>query len=272
MLTHLFQTQIGQAPGMVSSCRRIHLIGAGGNGAPMLMRLHKMHSTLLALGEQGLDVTVWDMDTVSRFNLGRQPFYPADIGRNKAQLLVDRLKSIDPSIAGWRYKARPFHDKVLLEHDTLMVITCVDNKAARRCVHKATIDANRSLYWLDLGNEADTGQIVLGECRWQNRALRLPVVTELFPQILDDTVPEDDAPSCSTEEAITKQGLFVNEIVVGHAAAMIWEGIYKGVITHPIAFVNTKGQAVQGIGINRDFYKRRGFKTGRAKNPFVVDL
>jgi molybdopterin/thiamine biosynthesis adenylyltransferase len=150
MLTHLFQTQVGQAPGMVSSCRRIHLIGAGGNGAPMLMRLHKMHSTLLALGEQGLDVTVWDMDTVSRFNLGRQPFYPADIGRNKAQLLVDRLKSIDPSIAGWTYEARPFDDKVQLKYDTLMVITCVDNKAARRCVHKATIDANRSLYWLDL--------------------------------------------------------------------------------------------------------------------------
>jgi hypothetical protein len=53
---------------------------------------------------------------------------------------------------------------------------------------------------------------------------------------------------------------------------MIWEGIYKGVITHPIVFVNTKGQAVQGIGIDKDFYKRRGFKTGRAKNPFVVDL
>lgn len=272
MLTHLFRTQIGQPPGFTRFCRSVHLIGAGGNGAPMLMRLHKIHTTLRALGESGLDVTVWDMDTVSPFNIGRQPFYPADVGRNKARLLIDRLKTIDPSVHSWKAVEDRFHGNSEITGDTLMVITCVDNKVARRAVHHAVFKHERAIYWLDLGNEAETGQVVLGECRGHGRRLRLPVVTELYPHILDDTIAEDSAPSCSTREAIEKQGLFVNETVVAHAANMIWDGLFHGRITHPVAYLHTRLQSVQGVGIDPAFYKRRGVKSGRRVNPLIVDL
>ncbi len=272
MLTHLFATRVGEPPYLVTEYRRIHLIGAGGNGAPMLMRLHKIHTTLRALGQRGIEVTVWDMDGVSQFNIGRQPFYPADVGRNKAQLLVDRLKAIDPSVDGWKAVQTPFSADSQVDHDCLMVITCVDNKAARRAVHHSVFETGRALYWLDLGNEADTGQIVLGECRAHGRKLRLPVVTELYPHILDDTIAEDDAPSCSALEAIDKQGLFVNETVVAHAANMLWEGLHHGRLTHPVAYIHTRTQSVQGVGIDPAFYKRRGVKTGRRKNSLIVDL
>lgn len=270
MLVHQFRTRVGKTPGLVITYDTIHLIGAGGNGAPMLMRLHKIHTTLRALGRNGLKVIVWDMDTVSPFNIGRQPFYPADIGRNKAEVLVSRHKMIDPSISSWEWRPERFTEESKVSN-TLMVITCVDNKAARRAVHKAVFENERALYWLDLGNEADTGQIVLGEAMHHRRKLRLPVVTEIFPEILDESIPEDDSPSCSTEEAIRKQGLFVNEIVVGHAASLIWEGLHTGTVTKPIVFINTGVHSVNSVGINPDFYKRKKIKTGRRNNPLIVE-
>lgn len=272
MLTHLFRTRLGEPPGMVIDCRQIHLIGAGGNGAPMLMRLHKIHTTLRMLGQSGLDVTVWDMDTVSPFNIGRQPFYPADVGKNKARLLLDRLKAFDPAVATWSAQERRFDRDANIQGKALMVITCVDNKAARRAVHDVFFKRESAIYWLDLGNEAETGQIVLGECYHPRRHLRLPVVTELFPQILDASISEDDAPSCSTREAIEKQGLFVNETVVAHAGNMLWEGLYHGRISHPVAYVHTRLQSVQGVGIDPAFYKRMRVKMSRARNPQIADL
>lgn len=270
MLTHHFRKSTGTPPGLVITFDTIHLIGAGGNGAPMLMRLYKMHTTLQSLGRRSFKVVVWDMDTVSSSNLGRQPFYAADIGRNKAEVLVTRLQCIDPSIAHWEVRAEQFTGQSDVGN-TLAVITCVDNKAARRAVHEAVFLKEKALYWLDLGNEADTGQIVLGEAKHLRRKLRLPVVTELFPDILDSSIPEDDSPSCSTEEAIRKQGLFVNEVVVGHAADLLWDGLFKGVITKPIIFVNNADHVVQSVGIEPAFYKRKGIHTGQRKNPLISE-
>ncbi|MDT8992822.1 PRTRC system ThiF family protein [Curvibacter sp. APW13] len=271
MLVHQFRTSVGKPPGLVITYDTIHLIGAGGNGAPMLMRLHKIHTTLRALGRSGLKVIVWDMDTVSPSNIGRQPFYPADIGRNKADVLISRLKMIDPSIHHWQARSERFTQDSEIGN-TLMVITCVDNKEARRAVHRAVFETERALYWLDLGNEADSGQIVLGEAKHLRRTLRLPVVTELYPEILDESIPEDDSPSCSTEEAIRKQGLFVNEIVVGHAADLIWEGLHKGTVTKPVIYVSTMRHTVNSVGIDPEFYKRKGFKPGRRNNPLIIKV
>lgn len=271
MLVHQFRTSVGKTPGMVITYDTIHLIGAGGNGAPMLMRLHKIHTTLRALGRHGLKVVVWDMDTVSPFNIGRQPFYPADIGRNKADVLVSRLKMIDPSILDWETRQERFTADSEVGN-ALMVVTCVDNKEARRAVHKAVFEKERALYWLDLGSESDSGQIVLGEAKHRARKLRLPVVTEIFPEILDETIPEDESPSCSTEEAIRKQGLFVNEIVVGHAADLIWEGLHEGTVTKPVVYVSTKHHTVNSVGINPDFYARKNIRTGRRNNPLIMEV
>jgi PRTRC genetic system ThiF family protein len=264
MYTHIFQSN-------KHSSHTILLIGAGGNGAAMLMRLYKMHATLIALGRQGLTVHVYDDDTVSPSNLGRQPFYPSDVGLNKATVLVNRLKLVDPTIAAWVAHPEKFTETTSFTY-SLAVITCVDNKAARRSVHTEVFRKGRSYYWLDMGNENYTGQIVLGECHGHNRKLRLPVVTELYPQILDASIAESNAPSCSTQEALEKQDLFVNETVVSHAAGLLWQGMFKKLITHPVIYVDTQTHKVVSVGIDTAFYRRRGHTTGRAKNDAIAFL
>lgn len=273
MLTHVFSTSLRDAAYQVHR-NTIVLVGAGGNGAPMLMRLYKMHAALLALGRPGLVVHVYDPDTVSSANLGRQPFYPADVGRNKAQVLVQRLQLVDPSIADWKAFGASFPQQADSSYKTglIAVITCVDTKAARRGIHDALANQVKPLYWLDMGNGESTGQVVLGECSRTNRRLRLPFVTELFPEMLDSSLPEDNTPSCSTAEALTKQDLMINETVVAHAAGLLWQGLFHGLITHPVIFVDTKTHQVTSMPIDKDFYKRRGHTTGRADNPQIVDM
>ncbi len=67
------------------------VVGTGGTGSQMLTQLARIHCSLRALGHPGLMVVAWDPDTVNSANLGRQMFSPADVGRNKATVLIERI-------------------------------------------------------------------------------------------------------------------------------------------------------------------------------------
>src|SRR5689334_7068613 len=78
-------------PRLLSGQVNVALAGAGGNGSQMLSGLARLHLALLKLGHPGgLKVTVWDPDLVSESNIGRQLFYPSDIGQPKSFVLVNR--------------------------------------------------------------------------------------------------------------------------------------------------------------------------------------
>ena len=69
----------------------VHVIGAGGTGSQVATNLARMDMALRALGHPGLHVTVFDPDTVSEANIGRQLFSESEIGLNKAVALVTRI-------------------------------------------------------------------------------------------------------------------------------------------------------------------------------------
>ena len=142
-------------PRLLSRQVDVALVGVGGNGSQMLTGLARLHMALLALGHPGgLRVTAWDPDRVSEANVGRQMFSPADVGLNKAVVLVHRLNAF----YGLNWEAKP----VAYAHEEYsrrdLVISCVDTAAARRDIHKLieklapvsyVVDHS---YWLDLGN------------------------------------------------------------------------------------------------------------------------
>ena len=71
----------------------VNLIGAGGTGSQVLSALARMDYALYKLGHPGLHVTVYDDDVVTDANIGRQLFRGADIGQNKANVLVTRINT-----------------------------------------------------------------------------------------------------------------------------------------------------------------------------------
>lgn len=254
------------APDLVSRTVNVHLIGCGGNGSQMLTGLARLHHAMTALGHPGLNVTAFDPDEVSRANIGRQLFSPSDVGRNKATVLVHRLNlffglgwDAVPALWKWRWDPNAIPG---------IVVSCVDSAAARRKIgaelHEKLVD-----YWLDLGNRADDGQVVLGtpipraetapkEKKRKAAAPppRLPTVLELFPELLNAKLKEDTTPSCSLAEALERQHLFVNQAIVTPALQILWQLFRFGVITWHGAFVNLKTGRTAPLSVDPEVWAR----------------
>src|SRR5690606_19315649 len=105
-------------------------------------------------------------------------------------------------------------------------ITCVDNVQTRFDIAEMLTAmskqrrANRDepKYWMDFGNNRDTGQVVLstiGTIKQPNSekyetAESLPMITDEFGELLKQSEQTDDTPSCSLAEALEKQDLYIN--------------------------------------------------------------
>jgi hypothetical protein len=93
------------------------------------------------------------------------------------------------------------------------VISCVDTRKARATIAQCAEDWSEVDYWLDLGNNADSGQFVLGEPqnrRNRRHRLRLRTVSELLPEVIQGELDGNGLPSCSAAEAVEWQEPFVN--------------------------------------------------------------
>lgn len=224
---------------------KVVLVGCGGSGAQMLMGLASLDTALRAISTRSLDVTIVDDDTVSEANLGRQPFYRCDIGSSKARTLTERINLAHG--LDWTALHGRAPEAVKLDGADL-IITCVDTASARRSIGTALAAArNAPTYWMDLGNRASDGQYLIGNpCRPKgNLKARLPTVLEAFPELADETLAEEDAPSCSVAEALERQSLFVNRVLASHALALLFDLLGRGSIGHAGAFINlVSGQAV----------------------------
>lgn len=224
---------------------RVLLVGCGGNGAQMLMGLASLDTALRAISSRSLDVTVVDDDIVTEANLGRQPFYRCDIGNSKARTLTERI-NLAHGLA-WKAVHGRAPDVVDLDR-TDMLISCVDTASARRALGAAMAGGKPvPAYWLDLGNRASDGQYLIGcpDYASDTDADRLPTVLEYFPEIADESLAEDDAPSCSVAEALERQSLFVNRVLASHALALLYDLLGRGSIGHAGAFINlASGQSI----------------------------
>lgn len=101
----------------------VFVIGAGGTGSQVITNLARMSMALQALGHPGLHVTVFDPDTVSQANIGRQLFSETELGLNKAVSLVTRINRF----FGYAWTAEPqcFPTRNFSEDSTAnIIITC----------------------------------------------------------------------------------------------------------------------------------------------------
>jgi PRTRC genetic system ThiF family protein len=236
----------------------IHLVGVGGNGAQMAACLARLDIAIRALGHpHGLFVQAFDPDVVTDANVGRQLYSPSDIGGSKSVITITRLNhfyGLDWEAITTRIEdhwERPAHRN---GRDGDILISCVDSRAARRHMHEYLFSGDHYSYWLDLGNNEQDGQVVLGTPRSpradqaSGENARLPCVTELYPELLDTRQPDENVHSCSVRLSLAAQGLFVNDFVVRYAAQLLYELFSRGRLTleasglhasHGAAFTNT---------------------------------
>lgn len=222
----------------------ITVVGVGGNGSQVLHDLAKMHVSLLELGYPGLYVEAIDDDKIEQSNIGRQKFSPTDIGDYKSSVLITRINRFYG--LEWKALTRKYESS---DGDANIIISAVDNVDTREKIGESLWASNsnrdyqQKYYWLDFGNGKDFGQFVLGSVanieqpKSKYKTInQLKTVLDLFPNMKEN---EDiTEPSCSTREALLKQDLFINSILVSTGMNLIWQLLTKYVITHHGGYIN----------------------------------
>ena len=242
----------------------VNLIGAGGTGSRMLTELARMNHSLIELGHAGLQVNLYDNDIVTIANQGRQLFANAEVGLPKAVALINRnnrffgtnWKAVTEQFSTTNLKSLPNRGKANI------YISCVDTVSARfdiatalqDCTKQSDFERTKSLYWLDIGNDRNTGQAVLstiGEIKQPNSKLyrtvsNLPMVTDEFRELLEAQT-DNNEPSCSLADALEKQDLFINSVLANMGASLLWKLFREGMTEQRGFFLNLKTFCAQPI-------------------------
>ena len=201
----------------------LSLVGCGGTGswlAPAICRVGKL---LQERFHKEVRISFFDPDTVEENNIYRQNFSAAELGRNKAETLAARFG------LAWGIEINAVPEK--FDHpewdDLTLVIGCVDNAEARRMINNSI--GNRG-WWLDSGNEKNSGQILLGShrgmvnkrifdldgfCGW------LPAPDLQHPELVQeaDLKPAiEENLSCAEMALQDSQGLAINQRMAAEAA------------------------------------------------------
>ena len=256
---------------------RVLVVGCGGTGSAVVGGLPYLHQSLIARGHPGgLQVTVLDGDTISPTNCVRLPFARSEVGLSKAIVLVNRLNLF----WGLKWEAVPinlqpgsvisgsYHSDELRAH---IVIGCVDTRAARAAIRDAVSNWSTVSYYLDLGNNADSGPFILGEpLNQRNRRsrLRLRTVAELYPEIVDPDLDNDGEPSCSAVEALERQEPFVNPTVAQRALALLARLFRFGEVSYHGGFINLASGITSALRIDPRCWGRAR-KLGKRSKPIA---
>ena len=244
--------------------QRVHalLIGLGATGGDVFDAVVRLHLALLMTGHPGgLHVTAMDGDTVSAANTGRQRFCRSDIGHNKAIVLTHRYAlchDLDwEAVPEYCTLDADGEANVSLRGVDLL-ISCVDRAAVRVGLAKAARAQGASGLWADFGNSARTGQFILGHLGVPESPLeRLPHIVDLYPEL----ATHDDAqePSCSFEQAISRQDLFINPVLAYTGVSMLWNLFRYGSLSEHGAFVDVSRTSVQPLPIEPQAWSIFGY-------------
>jgi PRTRC genetic system ThiF family protein len=241
----------------------INLIGAGGTGGQVLTALARINQALIALNHPGLMVNVFDDDTVSRANLGRQLFTTAELGLHKSVALINRINRFFGT--NWKAVTERYSKAYDGELWATITIGCVDTVEARneiaiilKALHKQL--GNRRghpLYYMDFGNSRETGQVILStigkiaqpDSKQYRTVEQLPMVTDEFAELLTASETADNTPSCSLAEALTKQDLFINSALANVGASLLWQLFREGMLFNRGFFLNLKDFRTQPLKV-----------------------
>jgi len=252
--------------GLLQKKVRITVVGCGGTGSAVAAGLPYLHQAMVALGHpHGLDVTFIDGDRISRTNCVRQPFSESEIGLYKATVLATRINLF----WGLGWTGMPCFMDESWGQETDILIGCVDSRGARHAITRTQTYWNCH-YLLDLGNNADSGQFVLGQPengKNQSCELRLPTASELFPELTDSKLDrKDKLPSCSAVEALERQEPFVNQTLAYQALAMLARLFRYGRLLYHGGFVNLRTGRTTSLPVDPVAWKRMKLACGPKQN------
>lgn len=223
----------------------IVLVGCGGTGSFIANGLARLAAHCRMSGGPQLTLLFMDGDRVEPKNIGRQWFCAAEVGRNKAETLADRLNAA----LGLNIQAHPM---MLSELGGLpqragghygIIIGAVDGAEGRKGIVRE-FAINHWHLWIDSGNHEHSGQVVAGTATERARlrgAFRLggvcaalPAPSLVYPDLLK-TAPIRPRQDCAAAMEDNAQGLCVNQMM----ASIVGQYVYQVVIHRQLTTFET---------------------------------
>jgi len=176
----------------------IIIVGCGGTGSYVIPSIARL---LYTLRPREVRLTLIDADVVEEKNIIRQNFSPGDVGKNKAEALAARYSGAFGLNIATRDKyletEEDIQDLFNSAPGGVLVISCVDNIRTRLSISNAVARSrtDKTVYWIDTGNEEESGQVVLaaniknnllaGTIRpiAQGEAFNLPDIFDIYPEL-----------------------------------------------------------------------------------------
>lgn len=214
------------------------IVGCGGTGSYMADAVAQIWIATNAMKRTPTplkQINLVDPDSVEPKNVGRQRFCPADVGKYKAVVLAERYALT----FGLRASAIPsqFSTEMLEYGSQHILIGCVDNAKARQSLNEALnrFSSQASVWWLNCGNWARSGEILLGSTNSLERIQKafparrggicvdLPSSAWMEPAILQPLPEETNGANLSCAEIALRnvQSATINRCVAAHAADML---------------------------------------------------
>ncbi|MBR6476417.1 MAG: ThiF family adenylyltransferase [Lachnospiraceae bacterium] len=227
----------------------IVIVGVGGTGGLLANFLCK---TLAK--RKDVCVTLVDADVVEEKNLVRQPYMEEDIGSCKAEALADALQDayglnvlaencfIDNADDLGRifYRGRGVYkceseDRWCNQLREIRILCgCVDNHAARKCMHEYFAcrtdynSYNAPLLYADSGNEFSFGEVVFGVS--VDGEVKAPDKVHYFPDLFDGDMTPRSQESCEALNESAPQHFTTNlmaaTIMLSGISRLIQDGIF----------------------------------------------
>ena len=198
------------------------VVGCGGTGswvAEGLARILPPETRLLLV----------DHDTVEERNFSRQNYLPEELGAYKAEALAHRLaRRYRRSVSYVVSSLEALQTGQRMPSLRGLLIGCVDNPQARQAL-AATVAHMFSSWWIDAGNGASFGQVLIGNSTrdhlWggfraaDQTCSRLPLPSLQRPELLVEPPVAADDPSCAVAVDLGEQSPTINQAI----AALVLE-------------------------------------------------
>ncbi|MCB9452426.1 MAG: PRTRC system ThiF family protein [Anaerolineaceae bacterium] len=238
----------------------VTVVGLGGTGAQVARAVARMVVDMKTARLHIPQIVLIDPDTVEEKNVGRQLYTAADVGQKKAHVLMRRFNlalGLDISAID-----QPVSAEKNFERWGNLVIGAVDNHLARRELARVN-----GAIWIDAGNHANAGQVVIGNTGDRETALRyldgqngrypyLPHAGLLFPALLEpepEVKPQPEPErSCAELVAAREQDVLVNDWMATITAQYVYKLLRRQPITSFVSYVSADGMSVRSLPICRE--------------------
>ena len=136
--------------------KTIYVVGVGGTGSSAARIIARILYDMERSRKHAPQMILVDHDTIEEKNIGRQAlFAPSSVGQNKAVVAARVLSfALGLEVGAIPMKFDP--ERHTDRYGGNLIVSCVDNHAARQAIHRA-----RGVF-VQSGNERDHGQVVIG--------------------------------------------------------------------------------------------------------------